>query len=1046
MAGSYLNACIMHRYFTQVRNNALEIMNKAYSQNRESPYPVEEVMRLLAFQTEEQTINFLEAHGLNVSGADVYFSRSDFFQPDFVINAARSLTIIEAKNTSLIGEVVNGGPLPPNLRHRPSSSFDKNGRFSLTKIKNGDDDSDPHEDVKVTVTKSLPFSVSSQSSPTKTIQEYSHVEVRDVARDLFVEVINETAREVSEDVLNGMQRLEEVVEEVADNILVETTTPLMGVISERVLTEVHQEDELEIQQKRLERERHMQEIKDLTNQLSTDLYQETLEAVLHEEVQQTILTEIRAFQREQQALKIEQAVTSLGEEYLDEAIHNLIQETSRDVFEEELRLRDEALAEMEGQVHLLQQSRFLKIWQKAFVKRLRFKDTIETFPSGPSTVGISEQLKEFHLLPKQQGYNVSSPQSILAQQKGVALSILKYHHQRYLDCKSLWGAFDLAGNLGQCLLDAQGCKDHILWKLVVSLPSSAKSQEFGLFCSWLKSKLRRGFIPEKLRKITPGDGVEIETCSLYKTRISSGQSLASICTKVVSGILPGPGRDSHTMGTIRDALLGCHGLVLVLENQGNQINDKAYWQEQNRRLLHLLYSKPKHPKVPLLIYSIGDDITPAWQNQCHSSLGLSTLQAEGYISEILFKSYLGSLQENKLCDKVIDDLRWLASQCPCPPILESLALSEYVDMGLTSFFSLPIRENERLRRRAKIKEETFNPVINLYNAVIQHLCKCCSGNQLKTLNWPPSEFAKTENESDLPSPEWNDSANLTELHNIISSLSLPLMEDYDTDSWEETREQCLFYVKSLPGSPHEKVPLISRVKWLLKRCERDYEEVCHQNYQTEGCTPRSELVPWTSLAETCVDYMVGLLKTRRDFEGDLTADRIVYFFQTDFDSFRQPQDWLQTSEYTLEDSVIHPKSIDDSYLISVEERRHDLECENERQEQNSEANISSRSFVQNLFDNIDHKKEVEVSAKRLDQLIAAEKEESQRFELYLKSLLDDTAIPESPSVNDKETTSESVQKEDMLLSDKMKELRSQLESSRRANRTAELRLQTMMNL
>ena len=56
-----MNACSMHRYFTQMRNQAILIMNKAYSGPKTTHYPLEDIIRLLAFEGEEEvTIFFLK--------------------------------------------------------------------------------------------------------------------------------------------------------------------------------------------------------------------------------------------------------------------------------------------------------------------------------------------------------------------------------------------------------------------------------------------------------------------------------------------------------------------------------------------------------------------------------------------------------------------------------------------------------------------------------------------------------------------------------------------------------------------------------------------------------------------------------------------------------------------------------------------------------------------------------------------------------------------------------------------------------------------------
>ena len=53
-SASYLNACIMHRYFTQVRRSALRVMTKAYSPKE--PFPVPVLQDLLAFGNKVEVI------------------------------------------------------------------------------------------------------------------------------------------------------------------------------------------------------------------------------------------------------------------------------------------------------------------------------------------------------------------------------------------------------------------------------------------------------------------------------------------------------------------------------------------------------------------------------------------------------------------------------------------------------------------------------------------------------------------------------------------------------------------------------------------------------------------------------------------------------------------------------------------------------------------------------------------------------------------------------------------------------------------------------
>lgn len=54
---SYLNACVMHRYFNQVRAMALKIMTRAYSANE--MYPLQVLKDVLAFEDINEVIKKL---------------------------------------------------------------------------------------------------------------------------------------------------------------------------------------------------------------------------------------------------------------------------------------------------------------------------------------------------------------------------------------------------------------------------------------------------------------------------------------------------------------------------------------------------------------------------------------------------------------------------------------------------------------------------------------------------------------------------------------------------------------------------------------------------------------------------------------------------------------------------------------------------------------------------------------------------------------------------------------------------------------------------
>lgn len=548
-----------------------------------------------------------------------------------------------------------------------------------------------------------------------------------------------------------------------------------------------------------------------------------------------------------------------------------------------------------------------------------------------------------------------------------------------------------------------------------------------------------------MKKNSLDEGMEIETCSLYSSKLIGNRASLSVCTKVISGILPSSPGSQRMAKLVREALLGTQGFVMVLDIHSSHGNHKSYWERQSRRLFRLLSSKPKSPGVPLLVYSVGEDMPPAWMTKCQSSLNLAALQTEGYVSEVRFQAFSGNLRQSGIVETVRNDLQWLAERCPPAPSLESATLAEYLDVGLTNFFSLQIRENESRRRKAKISEEGFDVVICLYNSVIEHLTQCSSGSQLKSISWPPAEIRREE----LPPPEWNDPTTLTDLREVLLSLRLPAIGDCQSDSWEDTKEHCLMYIKSLPGSPHEKVALISKVQLLLSRCEREFESYCRDNYQIPGCTPGRKVLPWTNLAESCIDYMVTLLKKTKDRDEDSVCDQMVYYFQSDFDNFRPPEKWLQSASGTLREVVTKPQSINETYLMSVEGRQDQINSDQAQQEQKDEDDwmkTEEVSFV-NVPEDVLRERGTNLSEVRLTKLLVSEKQESQRFDEYLKAVLEDSPLPLPPSSDvGRLPISRRDRDEDALLEDRIKKLEAELESTRRSNAMDRLRLETVLSL
>lgn len=129
---TYMNACILLRYFTQVRVKALQVMFKAYVPRNPVWMSLSNLTYLLAFEDFEQCTQFFEYYGLTCDRDNdrVLFDRSSFYYPDMPFVFDRAINIVEHKRHSTVGEIVHGCQLDMKDvldKYEPHDSFDENG-------------------------------------------------------------------------------------------------------------------------------------------------------------------------------------------------------------------------------------------------------------------------------------------------------------------------------------------------------------------------------------------------------------------------------------------------------------------------------------------------------------------------------------------------------------------------------------------------------------------------------------------------------------------------------------------------------------------------------------------------------------------------------------------------------------------------------------------------------------------------------------------------------------------------------------------------------
>uniref|UniRef100_A0A224YS23 Germinal-center associated nuclear protein n=1 Tax=Rhipicephalus zambeziensis TaxID=60191 RepID=A0A224YS23_9ACAR len=126
----YLAACLLHRYFGQVRLRALQTFFKAFCQpNHSEEFSLEVLGRQLGFDSTSEVQLFAVNLGLRTSGQALVLDRASPPELLAALRVGRSQVLVESKRTTSVGEVVNGGPLPPDPQetYHPHDSFTLDG-------------------------------------------------------------------------------------------------------------------------------------------------------------------------------------------------------------------------------------------------------------------------------------------------------------------------------------------------------------------------------------------------------------------------------------------------------------------------------------------------------------------------------------------------------------------------------------------------------------------------------------------------------------------------------------------------------------------------------------------------------------------------------------------------------------------------------------------------------------------------------------------------------------------------------------------------------
>ncbi|NXL54123.1 GANP protein, partial [Podilymbus podiceps] len=960
-AASYLNACLLHCYFNQIRKDALKSLNIAYtvSTQRCTVFPLDHLVHMLLFKDCEEATDFISYYGLSVSdGAYVELNRSAFLEPDGLPKPRKSMFVSQKLCVS-VGEVVNGGQLPSVAHHVPVSSFNGQNKYiggstsvdqASSSQKSSAETTEGRVESKTVdldavrvqppahllplllprqlmpVLPSVP--VISQPAgqpeplPSKPQPVYTDMDITEVVDGLVHDVLKGECQEVGRAgaayvtaaICTSETAVEDLMAEVVEDILRQVAGSVLSAERERVKEE----------RRRVEEERQKQEREQLIKQLSQSVGMELIEEVIKESVQEASTNELKcALERDRQA-----RIARCSEEVCGHVMDLFLED-------EIFHIAKETLQELQCFCKYLQR------WREAVAARTKLKHQMRAFPAAPCCTDPKNKLKALspsaewpiamenlcrRIVNLGNGGKLGVSCTRLNWLRNKTMHEMKVQHfYQQLLSDLAWTPLDLVSLITEHIPVQQ---EQVFWKVLLVLPNDdqyAEDDPNRVLMDWLKAK----FMGDKSWKknASHAEG-KIQTLALFHSPgMQESRSIeVSVCVKVARGALSDSELDTAEM---QKDLLGTSGLVLLLAprvRSEDVADDDVYWLSALLQLKQLLQAKPFHPTVPLVVLVPGQE-EEATEKEVEEGLMLQDLISAQLISEYIIVELPASINDLEGTRRISAAVGWLVSQCPNSLELCSQTLREYVEDGIDSEFGKRFYHDWKERRSAGLPSQEPGVIIELYNSVLQFLSDVASSEHLCDLSWPITEFSEPGGNQLLPHLQWNMPDHLAWLKKSVLSFQIPYLDLPPLGApWHPVCSMIFQYVSQIASSSHTQPLIQSQVENLLSKTYQKWKSRTSGNSE-DG--PFVDEIPWDDILAVCIDHKLRDWKPPKlpiapeavSEDGQIR----VYFFKEHLKNFTLPVSWEQARLRTQEEirqghkrsRVKSPNSFKKPYSVSM---------------------------------------------------------------------------------------------------------------------------------
>ncbi|XP_073433623.1 germinal-center associated nuclear protein [Dendrobates tinctorius] len=974
-SASYLNSCILHCYFPQVRRDGLRALNVAYTMSYQRPtlFPLENMVRFLFFHDIEEATDFLTSYGLSVSEGFVELNRAAFVEPLIPFLPKRS-SYISSKRQKSIGEVVNGAPLPQFSLHMPVCSFDAQNKYtgSCSIYEPGIPTEQPAlEEVEHTPVLPLsdakePSSVPAQAvlqpilppepPPSPPKPKFSDEDVAHVLEEILDDALKELSapviQSVSEYISNALSESSIVSDQLLADLILNFSR---NIAEEEIKAEI--ERVKEEKRKKAEEARRIQERERLLSletqsqcaHLINDVVRENVQKICKRELQKAVQLD-----HNERILRCSQLVCD--------------QHVRRFVDEEIFHTAGETLYEMQCC------SKYIQRWREVLAARKKLRRQMRAFPAAPGSVGRDGKLKA--LLPSADIHDVQSlSKGIINLGRAGRLSVsftrcqqvreqifhqmTVQHYLRELQCEAAWKPLELPSLVAKHLPTWKQC---IFWKVVLALPEiNDHDYPTNALSEWLKYKFScAGVRPEvECRQ-------QVQTLALHSSLESQGGCpvRVNICVKAVLGPLT---ENELEQVEIQKQFLGTSGIVLLLPVQSDADVDRIAALLQLKQLVQAKPFKPS-PALAVLVPSTYSDPDTVIEKE----LNISDLVSCGLISDYKVFSIPDDVNDMNGTKMVFSAVEFLLTHWHHSLELRSLPFRQYIEDGVCSAFSNTFYHDQMERKKSGLPSQDPAAIIDLYNYAIAFLAQAVSSERLTELSWPVTEFSSPDGSSLMPPTDWNSPSHLSWLKKAVLSFQLPQMDKPPHGApWVPVCSMIMDYVSQITRSPAGLPLLFSEVELLLGRIKKPFAQEC-----TAGITPSVQDVPWDEIIALCINHKLRAWDPPLIPESKVSQeDFYVYFFEEDLRDYTYPDTWenarLSTHQNGLETSNIPQCNRKPS--VQTPRTLHT-------------GLVSSKNDTENIMRNPELS-DLESLSSQLNRSLLAEKEEDERFNEKLQQLL-----------------------------------------------------------